>query len=171
MKTQKIFYSSLLVSSFLFVSHFNSVAKAQVADSLTSEQRSCLEAKLGKPGVGERPSREKAEAAFTACNVDRSSLKHGRGADQEEQQGQMGRGGRERRGPPPGFENLTETQKNCLKSNLGEPGSGERPSREKMDATLAKCNIQLPELNDEARGSGRQQQYQAQQKQKSSVNQ
>lgn len=35
-------------------------------------------------------------------------------------------------------------QKSCLAKILGEPGSGERPSREKMEAALSSCNIERP---------------------------
>lgn len=36
---------------------------------LTSEQKTCLESKIGKPEVAERPSREVMEAAFKACEI------------------------------------------------------------------------------------------------------
>lgn len=36
---------------------------------LTSEQKTCLESKIGKPEVTERPSREDMEAAFKACEI------------------------------------------------------------------------------------------------------
>lgn len=40
---------------------------------LTDEQKSCLENLIGKPGEGERPSREKMEAAFNSCGVQKPS--------------------------------------------------------------------------------------------------
>lgn len=36
---------------------------------LTTEQKACLESKIGKPEVAERPSREVMEAAFKACEI------------------------------------------------------------------------------------------------------
>jgi hypothetical protein len=36
---------------------------------LTAEQKTCLEGKLGKPGQGERPSKEVMDAAFKSCGV------------------------------------------------------------------------------------------------------
>lgn len=36
---------------------------------LTDEQRACLENTIGKPGEGERPSREKMHAAMKSCGV------------------------------------------------------------------------------------------------------
>ncbi len=36
---------------------------------LSSEQKTCLESKIGKPEAAERPSREVMEAAFKACEI------------------------------------------------------------------------------------------------------
>lgn len=47
--------------------------------NLTEEQRTCLEGKLGKPGDGERPSREAMEAAFSACGVEKPERMPGKG--------------------------------------------------------------------------------------------
>jgi hypothetical protein len=38
---------------------------------LTSEQKSCLESKLGPKDSGNRPSRDVMEAAMSACGVER----------------------------------------------------------------------------------------------------
>jgi hypothetical protein len=39
--------------------------------NLTDEQRTCLEGKIGEPGNGSRPSREKMNTAFSACGIAR----------------------------------------------------------------------------------------------------
>ncbi len=49
-----------------------------------------------------------------------------------------------RRGPHGGGPKFTDEQKACLKNILGEPGSGERPTREKMDAAMTSCGIEKP---------------------------
>jgi hypothetical protein len=36
---------------------------------LTAEQKACMESKLGKPGEGERPSKDQIMAALEACHV------------------------------------------------------------------------------------------------------
>lgn len=36
---------------------------------------------------------------------------------------------------------FTDEQKQCLSGILGEPGQGERPSREAMESALQECNI------------------------------
>lgn len=50
---------------------------------------------------------------------------------------QRGQGGR--RGPK-----LSDAQKTCLDGKLGAPGSGERPSREAMDAAMSACGVEKP---------------------------
>jgi len=44
-------------------------------------------------------------------------------------------------GRPPG---MTDAQDACIKKILGEPGSGERPSKEKMDAAMTSCGVEKP---------------------------
>ena len=39
---------------------------------------------------------------------------------------------------------FTAEQRACLTKILGEPGKGERPSHEKMDAAMSSCGIQKP---------------------------
>ncbi|MBK9040134.1 MAG: hypothetical protein IPL83_13385 [Bdellovibrionales bacterium] len=92
--------------------------------NLTSEQRSCLEGEIGKPGEGSRPSREQMEAAFNACEV---------------QAPQVPPGGRLR------GRQFTDQQKTCLEGKIGKPGDrGSRPSREKMEAAFKSCGVQPP---------------------------
>lgn len=43
---------------------------------------------------------------------------------------------------------FTEEQKSCLKNFVGEPGRGERPTREKMEAALKSCGIEKPARPD-----------------------
>lgn len=129
MKESKLFFGAIL--SLFAVIFAASLANSQEEGSaggrrekflekLTTEQRSCLEAELGVPGEGERPSREAAEAAFTKCGVEKPA------------HSERGRGG---------FHKLSSEQKLCLKSQLGEPGSGERPSKEEFEAAFAECGI------------------------------
>jgi hypothetical protein len=47
-------------------------------------------------------------------------------------------------GPHGGGPKFTDEQKACLKNILGEPGSGERPTREKMEAAMKSCGIEKP---------------------------
>ncbi len=47
-------------------------------------------------------------------------------------------------GPHGGGPKFTEEQRACLKNILGEPGSGERPTREKMESGMKSCGIEKP---------------------------
>lgn len=90
---------------------------------ITEEQHNCLTKALGEPGAGERPTKEKAEAAFKSCGMDAP------------------------KGPPPRERHhpeLNAEQKNCLSKALGAPVPGERPSREKMQAALKSCGVEFP---------------------------
>lgn len=40
-----------------------------------------------------------------------------------------------------GHREFTDEQKDCLSGILGEPGQGERPSREAMESAFQECNI------------------------------
>ena len=49
--------------------------------------------------------------------------------------------------PPPGGHHgprLTEAQRTCMDGILGKPGTGERPSHEKMDAAMQTCGVPKP---------------------------
>ncbi|MEO0335243.1 MAG: hypothetical protein AAF202_02545 [Pseudomonadota bacterium] len=54
---------------------------------------------------------------------------------------------------PPGFENLTDDQRNCLRRTVGSPQSGERPSRQEIQQAMETCEITRPEEGQ--RGSAR----------------
>lgn len=43
---------------------------------------------------------------------------------------------------------LSDEQKACLKKILGERGSGERPSKEKMETAFKSCNIEAPKKDE-----------------------
>lgn len=51
---------------------------------------------------------------------------------------QRGHGGH--RGPQ-----LTDTQKTCLEGKLGARDSGNRPSREAMEAAMSACGVEKPQ--------------------------
>lgn len=89
--------------------------------NLTEAQKTCLENKLGKPGEGDRPSREVADAAFSACGIERPQ--HSPGMHRPE---------------------LTDEQKSCLESRIGKPDEGRRPTREQMASAFQDCGIQAP---------------------------
>lgn len=102
-----------------------SLVQAQPAPpNLTDSQRSCLEGKLGAPESGKRPDRDQMRAAFQECGVEMPARPSG------------GRHG----GPP-----LTEEQRVCMVSQLGEPNSGGRPTREQMEAALTACGVPKPQ--------------------------
>lgn len=68
--------TNLIFSASLLLTLFTNTVMAEEKQhrrpphhNFTEEQRSCLEGKIGKPGEGERPSREKMEAAFNACGI------------------------------------------------------------------------------------------------------
>lgn len=48
---------------------------------------------------------------------------------------------------------LTDTQRSCLESKIGAPGSGNRPSREEMDAAMSACGIERPAPPDQSSSS------------------
>lgn len=117
----------LALAALSFV--FSVSAYAQQGRGLTQTQMQCLDSKLGKPDSGTKPSREKAEAAFKECGVDMANAPGPRGPGQK-------------------FDKMTDEQKSCMRNILGEPGQGERPSREKMETALQKCGV------EDARSSG-----------------
>ena len=53
------------------------------------------------------------------------------------ERGQRGPGGH-------GGPQLTDTQKSCLEGKIGTPGSGNRPSREAMEAAFSACGVEKP---------------------------
>lgn len=64
---------------------FSSYSQAQQRGSegrrgpqLTAEQRTCLEEIIGNPGQGDRPSREKMEAAMSTCGIEKPAMPAGR---------------------------------------------------------------------------------------------
>lgn len=57
---------------------------------------------------------------------------------------------------PPG---LTDTQAACLKNILGEPGKGERPSREKMDQAFSSCGVEKPKAPPAGSGDNNQNEH------------
>ncbi len=119
---KRIFFATFL--GIIFVSGYG---HAQRGPRLTDEQRGCLEGKIGSPEAGVRPNPEQMKSAFEACGI--QAPKHG------------GPGGRHGDGFSPNF---TEEQRHCLKEKIGQPGRGDRPSREQMDAALSACGIERP---------------------------
>lgn len=97
---------------------------------LTDAQKTCLDSKVGAPeSTTEPPSKEKMDAAFAACGIEKPARPEGDGE----------RGGR---GPGP---QLSEAQKQCLDAEVGAKDSGsQRPSREKMEAAMKKCGVEAP---------------------------
>lgn len=89
----KYIFIILTVSSLCAVSFANGEGRERRGPprmNLTDEQRTCLESKIGKPGEGERPSREVMESAFEACGVEKpkgppGGKKHRRPGNTEEE--------------------------------------------------------------------------------------
>lgn len=76
-----------------------SLAKRGPGPELTETQRTCLESQIGKPGEGERPSREKMEAALKLCKIDRPPRPpHHQDDDEPESEGQAFRSGENSQG-------------------------------------------------------------------------
>ena len=70
MKSTMLFIVSLSVSMAIAAGergHHRGPGHLQLTDA----QKTCLEEKIGKPGSGERPSREAMKAAFSACGVEK----------------------------------------------------------------------------------------------------
>ena len=113
-------FKSLVVSLSLMA--VAAVGSAQPAmPRLSSEQKTCLEARIGKPSPGSRPSPEEMKTALEACGVQAPD------------------------GPPIGLgQKLNDEQKACLEEKIGKPESGARPSREQMDGAFRSCGIERP---------------------------
>lgn len=112
-----------LISAVLFTLSFTANAQMQGrGPKLSAEQRTCLESQIGKPGEGERPTREAMDAAFAACGIEKPNFQNR---------------GEERRGPE-----MTEEQRTCLESKIGRPGDANRPTFEAMNTAFAECGIE-----------------------------
>ncbi len=71
-------------------------------------------------------------------------------------------GERGQRGPGGGGgPQLTDAQKTCLDGKIGAPGSGNRPSREAMEAAFSACGVEKPK--GPPQGAQQQEQNQEQQ--------
>nr|BDT29578.1 hypothetical protein BHI3_30440 [Bacteriovorax sp. HI3] len=70
-------------------------------------------------------------------------------------------GERGQRGPGGGGPQLTDAQKTCLEGKIGAPGSGNRPSREAMEAAFSACGVEKPK-GPPPGGRGQEQQDQNQ---------
>lgn len=99
------------------------LAFPQPGPRLTTEQKTCIENKVGKPGGGMIHNHEAITAAFTACGIQAPPFPNSKTARP----------------------NLTSEQKSCMESNIGQPQLGNSPpSKEKIMAALNNCGIQMP---------------------------
>ena len=117
---------TLAISMLIGFAYSSNAQQRGHGPQLTQEQKNCLESKIGKPGEGNRPSREQMDIAFSECGIQKPNFQ---GA---------------RQGPP--LFNLTTEQKACLDDIIGQPSATNQPSREKMEAALNECGIQRPTM-------------------------
>lgn len=85
MKSTTLFILSLTISMAIAGERGQRGPGGHGGPQLTDAQKSCLEAKIGAPGSGNRPSREAIEAAFSACGVEKPKGPPPGGNQQQEQ--------------------------------------------------------------------------------------
>lgn len=97
MLRKKILFITLLVLPHVLLAQQSELADSQserprhthhgrppFLKNLTSEQKNCLDERLGKPHEREsRPSREEMDAAFSECNIEKPSFRRESEAQEE----------------------------------------------------------------------------------------